>query len=483
MNQPLVSVVLTLYNGEPFITQAIDSVLSQTYENWELVIVNDASTDRSLEIVQSYKDDRIRIIDLHENVHVCMAHRIGDTAARGKYIAVLDKDDAWKNSKLEKQVDYMESHPETGVCFTLPEIIDENGNSVTDSPREAVFQVENTTRIDWLHFLLTTRNHFCHSSALIKKEALDSVGDYNILFMVIQDYDLWIRIAKRYELFVIQEKLTKYRWFAGSNSISAPSQEKRRRALFEYAWIVGHTITDMEADLFRAVFKSEMKKISAQTEMEILCEKALLLSSDLLATNCKSYAYDIFTKIFNDPESIKILKEEYGIIQHFVYEMTGTQILYDRSTVASFEKIQKELNNKKEKVKTIQIELNNKKEEVKTIQKELNSKKEKVKTIQIELNNKKEEVKTIKKELNDKTEEIKTITSKNQSLNKDNQTLKRDNRSLNNQYQQLLARYEIVNTGYHELENSTFWKLTFPARCVSDFIKGIFRKIFGENRF
>ena len=116
--QPLVSVVLTNYNNAPFLARAVQSVLAQTYPNWELIAVDDASADNSAEILASFTDPRITVLRNERNRQVSVSHNLGNRQAKGQYIAAIDSDDEWMPDKLEKQVAYMEAHPETGACFT-----------------------------------------------------------------------------------------------------------------------------------------------------------------------------------------------------------------------------------------------------------------------------------------------------------------------------------------------------------------------------
>lgn len=330
MDQAFVTIVLTLYNGEKYIRQTIENIISQTYTHWELIVVNDASTDKSSEIVHSFDDPRIRIIDLPENGHVSMAHQVGDREAKGKYIAVQDKDDLWDPSKLEKQVSWMEAHPETGACFTLVQMIDENDIPVDDPLISELYQAENRNRQSWLYDLLTTGNHLANPSVLIRKSVLDDVGLFNLAFLQLHDYELWLRIVQKYDLHVIQEKLYFYRRFSGSGSISQVNEVSDHRTFFEYAWTVGHTILNMEPELFKAVFRDEIRFPESEAETEILIEKALILASDLPVANCKGYAFDIFEELFQDPDTVSILKEKYGISQHDIYRMTGNSIIFNR---------------------------------------------------------------------------------------------------------------------------------------------------------
>lgn len=342
MGKPLVSIVLTLYNGERFVRAAMESVLAQTYTDWEMIVVDDASTDGSAAVVSSFVDPRIRVITLAENGQVCNAHRIGDAAAKGRYMAVLDKDDSWEADKLEKQVAWLEEHPETAACFSLATFMDENGDDKKDETLHAAFAASNRSREEWLHELLTTGNHLCHSSAVVRMDALREVGGYNLLYLQVNDYDLWLRLALKHDIHVIQETLVRYRRFDGSGSVSQRTRENDRRMFFEYGRIVGTAVRDMDGGLFRSVFRREMRRKEAESDAEILCEKAILLASDQLVANCKAHAFDLFQAIFRHPERIRTLKERYGMTQHDVYRMTGKPIQYDQTTDAEIRALERE---------------------------------------------------------------------------------------------------------------------------------------------
>ena len=141
MENELVSIVMVNYNQEKFLKKAIDSVLIQTYKNWELIIVDDGSTDRSVDIIKEYEDDRIKPIFLQENSHICIATNTGFAAVNGKYIARLDSDDIWEKEKLEKQMDFMQQNPDAKVCFTQIELIDENGKNINDRALQSLYRL------------------------------------------------------------------------------------------------------------------------------------------------------------------------------------------------------------------------------------------------------------------------------------------------------------------------------------------------------
>ena len=457
MDSPLVSIILTLYNGEQFVRQAIESVLSQTFQNWELVIVNDASADRSMEIVKSFHDDRFRALDLECNMQLCFAHRIGDQAAKGKYIAVIDKDDCWEETKLEKQISYMEQHPETGACFTLVNIIDESGIIDENSPMATVFNVENRSRVEWLCFLLTTGNHLCHPSVLIRKTVLEEVGGYDPLFLQLQDYDLWLRVLRKYEVYIIRERLVRYRRFEGSGSLSSYTPETHIRSLFEYTWIVGNMITSMDNEEFRSVFLDAMIHKEVSTDTEIRCEKAIILASDLFLVNLKIFAFSLFSELFRDDHAVEILKNKYGFTQHNVYKITGIPIFYDPSVENQIRIIQNEL----EACRNINqiyaaecLDLQIKYEES---QKELSQLTEK--NQQLEQN-----IHQIKKEIQKLSNETETISVQNQCLTDNIRLMETEKKELTSAYLDVLKSFQTI-------ENSSFWKITSPARKILDYIK------------
>ncbi len=128
MDHPKVTVLLPVYNGARFLRQAIDSVLSQTWKDFELLVVNDGSTDGTAAILESYSDPRIRILSNVQNIGLTLSLNKGLQSARGEYIARIDADDIALPIRLEKQVSYLDQHPEVGLVATGVKVIDERGH-------------------------------------------------------------------------------------------------------------------------------------------------------------------------------------------------------------------------------------------------------------------------------------------------------------------------------------------------------------------
>ena len=149
--EQLVSIIVPVYNSEKFINDTIQTVKEQMYKNWELLLVNDCSTDNSENIIKKYvkEDNRIKLINLEKNSGAAIARNTGIESAKGKYIAFLDADDLWKNEKLEKQIKFMEEN-NYDFTFTGYEFADESGNKldkIVNVPRQLNYKqaLKNTT--------------------------------------------------------------------------------------------------------------------------------------------------------------------------------------------------------------------------------------------------------------------------------------------------------------------------------------------------
>ncbi|WP_347289025.1 glycosyltransferase [Bilophila wadsworthia] len=203
---PRVSVVLTSYNHEKYIGAAIESVLNQTFSDFELIISDDSSTDHSWEIIQNYNDPRIRAVRAPNNART-QSFYDAIHMATGEYLAVHHSDDLWLPEKLEKQVDWLDKHPEQLLVFTRVRPIDEKGN-INVTP--CIFNQENKTRFDWLRFFFFHGNALCHPSVCMRSEyARDLYRCYGPTLT--NDFQFWIKTCLEYDLHVLQEELTVFR--------------------------------------------------------------------------------------------------------------------------------------------------------------------------------------------------------------------------------------------------------------------------------
>jgi glycosyltransferase involved in cell wall biosynthesis len=210
MSQPLVSVVMTVFNGEAYIREAMDSILEQTYANLEFLIVNDCSTDGTVDIVRSYTDPRIRLLENETNQGICLSRNKAFLVAKGKYIATLDSDDISTPDRLQRQVDYLESHPGVAVCGTFFQVMDKSGKL------GAKFSMP--IRANSIRANLLLWNCMCNSTIMVRREvALEVPFDRD--YELAEDYEVWYRISQRYDLHNLPFYSCHYRVHPGSVSV------------------------------------------------------------------------------------------------------------------------------------------------------------------------------------------------------------------------------------------------------------------------
>ena len=214
--RPEISVLMPVYNGALYIKEAIDSVLSQTFTNFELVIVNDCSKDSSLEIIKSYDDSRIVVIDNEINKGLISTLNIGLKYCRGKYTARLDQDDIALPERFEKQYKYMENNIDIDVVGSFTECIDSKGKSIkiTRNPTEPI-----SIKYEFLF-----NNVMFHSSIFFRTDTIIKKGGYSEEFIHAEDYEMYSRPKKELKCANIPEVLFKYRIHSDSITGSVNTQ-------------------------------------------------------------------------------------------------------------------------------------------------------------------------------------------------------------------------------------------------------------------
>lgn len=222
----LVSIIMPAYNGENYIQQAIESVLSQTYSNWELIIVDDGSTDHTAEIVRRYADSRIQSI-YQENGGQASALNRGLDLANGEYMTTLDTDDWYTNNSLQDRVDFLNNHPEFGAVYGDGFYCDENGMILK---RFSEYRIGNVSG-DVYDVLIQTPFFGTGANVMIRREVLENFHiRYDVSIFWCQDLDLYIRVAEKCEFGVVDSLIVWYRIHKANMTMSAP-QGRRLESL------------------------------------------------------------------------------------------------------------------------------------------------------------------------------------------------------------------------------------------------------------
>lgn len=212
MNKPLVSVIMPCYNNADYVSAALKSVLSQDYSNFEVIVVDDGSTDESVKVLRQF-GNKITIIQ-QANQGPAAARNSGIKAAKGQYIAFNDSDDFWLPGKLSAQISYLEQHPDIALCYCQWAVWD---NKVPFTEMEARFSNEiSTLQTDdnysgWLYIKLLKDSVIHTITAVVRRKVLDEVGLFNANYRIGEDHDLWLRISQKYPMVKLKQVYAVYR--------------------------------------------------------------------------------------------------------------------------------------------------------------------------------------------------------------------------------------------------------------------------------
>lgn len=218
---PIISVVMSVYNTEKYVAAALESILNQTFNNFEIILIDDGSSDASLDIVRSYEDPRIRIV--HQNNHgLVYSFNKGVRLARGEFIARMDADDICLPSRFEKELVWLLSDPKHGLVGTFFRYIEQETAAPLDVIQTSPLQHTDIMRMMYLV------NPFGHGSVMYRKQAFLDAGGYRKEYEPSEDYDLWRRIGEKWTVGQIPEVL--YLWRFQTSGLGNISQRKRKQS-------------------------------------------------------------------------------------------------------------------------------------------------------------------------------------------------------------------------------------------------------------
>lgn len=228
-NNPLVSIIMPAYNAEKFISKSIESVLQQTYQNWELLVVNDGSKDNTSSIVKLFNYTRIKLIE-QENGGVSKARNTGIANSTGEFIAFLDSDDLWLKDKLEIQVKYMMNNQNIVLSYGDYLSFIEDGK-IIENKQLYPFKIKD------LKQRLLVFNSIATLTVMVKSDVLKATSGFDTELFGPEDWDLWIKISQKGDIGYIKENLAMYREHEGGIS-----KNKKRQLDEEYKVLNRHVL-------------------------------------------------------------------------------------------------------------------------------------------------------------------------------------------------------------------------------------------------
>lgn len=325
----MISVILTSYNHEKFIDKAIESVLNQTYQDFELIVWDDASNDNSWEIINAYKKKDSRIKAIRNDIRKRGVRNINRAIelSAGPYIAIHHSDDVWHPTKLEKQLEVL-SKESIGAVFSRVNLIDENGNTTNDTTYSNIFLQSNRSRYEWLRFFFFHGNDLCHSSVMLKKENLYECGMYRENFFQLVDFDLWVRLCLKYEIYILEDKLIDYRVLSNNNNTGSPKKNAvQNRHKFEHYNILKNYLQIDSFDTLRKIF-FEFNPLPEKDSKFIPFLLGFIACQAQNNPQVQLFGYEILFKILADSPFLQEITETFGFNESKFIELFGQTSIF-----------------------------------------------------------------------------------------------------------------------------------------------------------
>lgn len=307
---PKVSILLTSYNHEKFLLESINSILNQTFKDFELYIVDDCSTDSSWDIIQSIEDDRVIKIRNPKNLGEPVSADFFKSL-KGEYYAIAHCDDKWAPSKLEKQVAYLDAHPEIGVVFTNVELIDQNGNRITDTshPYYRVFYEINQSRYEWLRTFFDTGNHLCHPSSLTRTKIRVDEDIFVYGLASFPDLWRWIKICLHHEIYILDEKLTYFRVHYDQSNASGINPSNMVRVQTENMLIAKEFFKIPSNDFLKVFPEAEKYVVDGDIDTRYVLSRMMIENKN---TGFQACGIQELYSLLNEETSRKRIEKLYG---------------------------------------------------------------------------------------------------------------------------------------------------------------------------
>lgn len=306
---PKISVVMPVYNGEKYLREAMDSILNQTFNDFEFIIINDASKDSTEEIIKSYTDDRIIYIKNEQNLGVAGTLNRGLDIAKGEYIARMDADDISMPKRFQKQVAFMDKHHEIGVCGTAVKVFGE------DYEKNA-FYVSNKENVK-INMIFSSC--LCHPTVMIRGEIIRIKNyRYDLEYEKIEDYELWKRILREYDIDNLKDRLLKYRIHQEQITQNySDVQKKRMRKIIEREFRVYNIQCEArEIDAFCDFCTNEFDRNMQKEDLKNVLEKIYennKATKNFNQKKLRSYFGNILINLYNG-YTIKEIKKNRSLI-------------------------------------------------------------------------------------------------------------------------------------------------------------------------
>ena len=318
--RPPVTVIIKSYNHEKYVAEAMSSVLEQTFQDFQLVVTDDGSTDATAKVIRGFSDPRIDFVALPMNRGLSNAMNVSLQRATGEFVAILNSDDYADPARLERQLGYLTSNPAAVAVFSEPRIVDEDGAERPPLPAFALpLSFPDFSVGTWLRQFFLGGNCVCAPSAMIRRGAYGMAGPYDRRITNLQDLDMWIRMLAFGELHVLPDRLTSFRVRADNQNLSAPRLDTQLRWPFEYAQILRRFLR-LDERVVRNAFAETFARHGISSALPLaqsLAELALVANSP----SHRAFALEtLFAAARTDADFVR-LREVTGTVNVFGLEV------------------------------------------------------------------------------------------------------------------------------------------------------------------
>ncbi len=273
---PKISVIMPVFNAEKYLREAIDSIMWQSFTDWELIVINDGSTDSSETIIRSYTDTRLKYYKNEQNIGLIATLNRGIDLGNGEYVARMDADDISEKERFKAQITFLEKNREYAMCGSYAKVIDESNNETG--------KILNLHTNDYLQINLLFSVPFIHPSMMIRGNVLRN-NYFNYEYKHAEDYELWCKIAQNHKIGNVPYYLLRYRWHTTNVSV---------------------TNSEIQEDIKNKIIRNQLQNIGLQpTEQELYLHKVTFQQFDSKAKIAKKFFEDYtlldawFLKIIN----------------------------------------------------------------------------------------------------------------------------------------------------------------------------------------
>lgn len=324
---PQISVCATCYNHEKYIPFFMEKLMGQDFQDWELIVTDDCSTDGSYDLLKSYcNDSRVHVYRNDRNRHVCQTANNSFAKARGKYVCIISTDDAFAEGKLAHDVTYFEAHPEISVLYNNLIHIKEDNTVIRDTKQRGMHLRHN--KWHFLHHLFTKGNCMMIPGLAVRKKCIDEIGMMNPLLCLTQDFEYHIRLQLHYEIAISDIPLTYYRRRDNEMNLSAYTQQNYNHIDNEMALLLGECARQIKGvEQFRQIFPEFSKYDELNDKDIVFYVGQILVESPSRPIRAAGLAM-LYEFVIRD---IERLEQQYGFMAKNFMEITHKVYAYNET--------------------------------------------------------------------------------------------------------------------------------------------------------